>query len=60
MFTEIWPCVGADYAVSHKKTDLECGPSRVTLSRSEGSIALGLEILRCAQNDTCGLFVFLR
>jgi len=35
----ILPPVGADYAVSKNKTDFEIGPSTVTLSRSEGSVA---------------------
>jgi len=42
---------GADHAVSKNKTDDEIGPSTVTLSRSEGSVALGVEMLRCAQHD---------
>jgi len=41
------PSVGADYAVSKINTDYEIGPSTVTLSRSEGSVALGNEMLRC-------------
>jgi len=45
------PSVGADYAVSKNKTDDEIGPSTVTLSRSEGSVSLGVEMLRCAQHD---------
>jgi hypothetical protein len=40
-----------DYVVSKKKTDDEIGPYTVTLSRSEGSVALGVEMLRCAQHD---------
>jgi hypothetical protein len=50
--------VGADYAVSKLNVDYKrsqssvlagfiIGPSTVTLSRSEGSIALGVEMLRC-------------
>ena len=27
-------------------------PAGVTLSRSEGSVALGVEMLRCAQHDS--------
>jgi len=36
-----------DNAVSQNKTDFESGPSIVTLSRSEGSVVLGVEMLRC-------------
>jgi len=36
-----------DNVVSKNKTDYEIGPSIVTLSRSEGSVALGVEMLRC-------------
>jgi hypothetical protein len=54
--------VGADYAVSKLHVDdkrsqssvlagLIIGPSTVTLSRSEGSVALGVEMLRYAQHD---------
>jgi len=43
----IRPTVGADYPLSKKNPDYESGPSRVTLSRSEGSVALGAEMLRC-------------
>jgi len=32
--------------------DDEIGPSTVTLSRSEGSVAQGVEMLRCAQHDS--------
>jgi hypothetical protein len=32
--------------------DDEIGPSIVTLSRSEGSVSLDVEILRCAQHDS--------
>jgi hypothetical protein len=39
--------IGADYAVSKNKTDDEIGLYTVTLSRSEGSVALGVEMLRC-------------
>ena len=39
--------VGADYAVSKLNVDFERGLSLVTLSRSEGSVALGHEMLRC-------------
>jgi hypothetical protein len=37
----------ADYAVSKNTPDFEIGPSTVTLSRSEGSVGLGFEMLRC-------------
>ena len=37
----------ADNGVSKHKSDCEIGPSTVTLSRSEGSGALGVEMLRC-------------
>jgi hypothetical protein len=37
----------ADYAVSKNNTDYEIGISIVTLSRSEGSVAMGTEMLRC-------------
>jgi len=37
----------ADNAVSKNKTDFEIGSSLVTLSRSEGSVAPGVEMLRC-------------
>jgi hypothetical protein len=54
------PSVGADYAVSKKTTDGGIGPSTVTLSRSEGSVSLGVEMLRgvyterseCAQHNS--------
>jgi hypothetical protein len=39
--------VDADYEHSHNKMDFESGPSLVTLSRSEGSVELGVEMLRC-------------
>src|SRR5207247_4379434 len=62
----IWPSVGAEHAsradnaVSKNKTDDEIGPSTVTpftsfrasSERSEGSVALGREMLRCAQQDS--------
>jgi hypothetical protein len=41
----------ADDVVSKKKTDYEIGSYTVTLSRSERSVALGVEMLRCAQHD---------
>src|SRR5712692_8550677 len=55
--------VGADDAVSKNTTDDEIGPNTVTLSRSEGSVALGVEMLRgvyterseCAQHDSAVL-----
>jgi hypothetical protein len=37
----------ADNAVSKHTTDDEIGPYSVTLSRSEGLVALGVEMLRC-------------
>jgi hypothetical protein len=37
--------VGADNAVSNNKTDDETDPSTVTLSRSEGSVWIGSEML---------------
>jgi len=37
----------ADNALSKNKTYYEIGISSVTLSRSEGSVALGHEMLRC-------------
>jgi hypothetical protein len=40
------PSLRADDVVSKKKTDDEIGPSTVTLSRSEGSVDLGVEMLR--------------
>jgi hypothetical protein len=40
-----------DNGVSKNKTDFESGPSLVTLSRSEGSVALGAEMLRFPQHD---------
>jgi hypothetical protein len=40
-----------DYAVSKNTSDDEIGPSTVTPPRSEGSVALGSEMLRCAQHD---------
>jgi hypothetical protein len=36
-----------DNAVSKMNLDFETGPSLVTLSRSEGSVTLGYEMLRC-------------
>jgi hypothetical protein len=36
-----------DNALSKNKTDYEIGIPIVTLSRSEGSVALGHEMLRC-------------
>ena len=50
--TIILASVGADYAVSINKTGDEIGPYTVTLSRSEASVALGSEMLRCAQHDS--------
>jgi hypothetical protein len=44
------PNIEADYAVSINNSDNEIGPSTVTLSRSEGSVAMGVEMLRCAQH----------
>jgi len=41
----------ADYAVSKNTTDDEVGLYTVTLSRSEGSVWMGDEMLRCAQHD---------
>jgi len=41
-----------DNAVSQNTTDDEIGPSTITLSRSEGSVALGREMLRFAQHDS--------
>jgi len=35
----------ADYALSKMNPDYESGLSRVTLSRSKGSVALGAEML---------------
>jgi hypothetical protein len=32
-------------------------PAGVTLSRSEGSVALGVETLRCAQHDSAILLL---
>jgi hypothetical protein len=68
---QIQPAVGADYAVSKLQVDdqrsqssvlagLIIGLSTVTLSRSEGSLALGVELLRgvdtersaCAQHES--------
>jgi hypothetical protein len=43
--TIIQSCVGADFAVSKKKTGNEIGLYTVTLSRSEGSVFMVLE--RC-------------
>ena len=40
-----------DYVVSHNKTDFESSPSRVTLSRSEGSVALESRCFAAAQHD---------
>ena len=37
----------ADYGVSKNNMDYEIGLYIVTLSRSEGSVALGDEMLRC-------------
>jgi len=31
---------------------MKSAPSTVTLSRSEGPVALGVEMLRCAQHDS--------
>jgi len=39
--------VGVDDVVSKNKSNFEIGPSTFTLSRSEGSIALGYEMFRC-------------
>ena len=40
-----------DHVVSIDNTDYEIDPSTVTRSRSEGSIALVTEMLRCTQHD---------
>jgi hypothetical protein len=37
----------ADDVVSKNETDDEIDPSTVTLSRSKGSVALAVEMLRC-------------
>jgi hypothetical protein len=37
----------AHFAVSKNKTDYEIGLYIVTLSRSEGSVSMGVEMLRC-------------
>jgi hypothetical protein len=42
----IWSSVGADYAVSKHQTDNKTDLSTVTLSHSEGSVAMVVEILR--------------
>jgi hypothetical protein len=39
-----WSSVGADYAVSKQQTDNEIDLSGVTLSRSEGSVWMGVEM----------------
>ena len=52
--------VGADYGLSINNTDDEIGPSTVTpftsfrasSERSEGSVAMGREMLRFAQHDS--------
>ena len=54
--------VGADVSRAHRRF---IGPNRhqpkmphsVTLSRSEGSVALGVEMLRCAQHDSAILLL---
>jgi hypothetical protein len=39
--------VGVDDVVSKNTSNFEIGPSSVTLSRSEGSVALCYEMLSC-------------
>ena len=41
-----------DNEVLQNNPDDEIGPSTVTLSRSEGSVAIGVEMLRRAQHDS--------
>ncbi len=52
--------VGAGYGLSKNKTDGEIGHSTVTPPRSEGSVALGSEMLRCAQHDSAVIHTDVR
>lgn len=45
----------ADNVISNNKTDYEIGLYTVTLSRSERSVALGTEMLLCAQGDNAAM-----
>jgi hypothetical protein len=45
-------CVKSDNGLSKNTTDDEIGTYTVTPPRSEGSVALGSQMLRCAQHDS--------